>query len=191
MILFYFFQKIKMLITQSKNQTKKWRTNQSWYENSKDGSCEKYQIDLVEKITSKQVEKSKSLRIDKEKLEIVKLTRPYTQENGYEYTEDFDGKQSIGKITFYYNFKMICDSGGAQTRSLKDVYEFIKFQLLFLEKENKKDIFFINILDGDSAYKNRDKYQFLLKKYPNSISHVFVGDMHDFQSWFKKYPTIS
>ena len=39
-----------ILIPSSFYQTKKWRKNRKWYTNGKSNECEKYQINLIEKI---------------------------------------------------------------------------------------------------------------------------------------------
>ncbi len=77
----------------------------------------------------------------------------------------------------------MCDNGGAQTRTLKSVYYFVKNQLEYLDKFNISNTYFINILDGDTSYNNMDKFKFLLnkEKYINVIKYMFVGSLHDFQ----------
>lgn len=39
-----------ILIPSSFYQTKDWRKNRNWYKNGKSNECEKYQINLIEKI---------------------------------------------------------------------------------------------------------------------------------------------
>jgi len=63
--------------------------------------------------------------------------------------------------------KFICDNGGAQIRTLREVYHFIKYQLKYLIKFNTNNIYFINILDGDICYNNMNKFNFLIKKKEN------------------------
>ena len=92
------------------------------------------------------------------------------------------------KAFSYFNLKFICDNGGAQTRTLREVYHFIKSQMEFLIK--KKQIFhFINILDGDTSFKNMDKFHYLKsnKKYKDIIKYIFIGDLHQFQNHFQEY----
>ena len=81
---------------------------------------------------------------------------------------------------------MICGQGGAQTRFLREVYWFIKSQLDLLLKENTNNVYFVNILDGDECYKNKNKFEYLLKKekYDTVRKNVFCGDMYSFQSFF-------
>ena len=57
---------------------------------------------------------------------------------------------------FYFNLKIICNSGGAQTRYMRNVYHFMNNQLDHLSKYEylNKKIYFINILDGNECYKH-------------------------------------
>ena len=84
--------------------------------------------------------------------------------DGYEYTEDIDLYQKINEKELYYNLKMVCNKGGSQTRTLREVYQFMICQLEFLLKNDDPNLYFINILDGDEAYCNRMKFYFLKKK---------------------------
>jgi hypothetical protein len=45
--------KLRILIPSAKYQTKTWRKNRSWYSTGKSNECEKYQIRLIEQITSR------------------------------------------------------------------------------------------------------------------------------------------
>ena len=166
-------------IKSSKYQTKNWRKNQLWYKNGKSNECEKYQLNKIYKITKLQCYK-KSMRFNIENLEFIELKYPNTLINGFEFTEDIDGYQNINNHTLYYNLKFICDKGGAQTRSLREVYHLIKCQLNYLSKNQKilnNNILFINILDGDTAYTNMDKYQYLLsnEKYNLIKKNIFIS----------------
>jgi hypothetical protein len=175
--------KRKILIPSSFYQTKTWRKNRNWYKNGKFNECEKYQINLIEKILKNKISKTPD-RINIETLEICSINHPMLLNNGYEYTENFDGKYK----NVYFNLKFICDNGGAQTRTLREVYHFIKSQMEFLIK--KKQIFhFINILDGDTSFKNMDKFHYLKsnKKYKDIIKYIFIGDLHQFQNHFQEY----
>ena len=66
-------------------------------------------------------------------------------------TENFDGYQLNNGKTIYYNLKMICGSGGGQTRTLREVYHFISVQQRYLDQELSSKIIFVNILDGDEC----------------------------------------
>lgn len=52
--------------------------------------------------------------------------------NGYEWTENFDGLIMKNFSKYYFNLKFVCDVGGAQTRTLREVYHFIKHQMEYL-----------------------------------------------------------
>jgi len=163
--------KRKILIPSSFYQTKAWRKNRDWYKNGKFNECEKYQINLIEKILKNKISKTPD-RINIETLELCSINHPMSFNNGYEYTENFDGKYK----NVYFNFKFICDNGGAQTRTLREVYHFIKSQMEFLIKK-KQIIYFINILDGDTSFKNMDKFHYLhlwTFKMPILVFIIFV-----------------
>lgn len=57
-------------------------------------------------------------RINIEKNKIINKKNPFKEENGFDYTENFDGKITYKDDIIYFNLKFICDKGGAQTRSL-------------------------------------------------------------------------
>lgn len=164
-------------------QTKNWRKNQKWYINGKCNECEKYQVKLVEKIINMKCLKSNK-RINMEDKNIYKNLNPLKENNGFEYTENFDGEIIILNITYYFNFKFICDNGGAQTRSLREVYHFIKHQFYYLKKY-KNDVYFINILDGDTCYKQKNKFFYLQNKFKTLKNKIFIGDMNEFSNWWK------
>ena len=184
----------------SKYQTKDWRASQEWYINGKHNECENYQINLVEKLMAKKLEKTND-RINLEKMRIISNKNPILFNNVFEWTENFDRKFINNyNNTYYYNFKFICDKGGAQTRTLKDTYNFIKSQLEYIikyaklyEKYITGHIYFINILDGDASYDNMDKFIFLLnkEKYKNYKfiidKFMFVGSLYDFKENILNY----
>ena len=47
----------------------------------------------------------------------------------HEWSENFDGKIINRSNIFYFNLKFVCDCGGSQTRTLREVYHFIKYQI--------------------------------------------------------------
>jgi hypothetical protein len=171
-----------ILIPSSYYQTKQWRKNIEWYKNGKSNECEKYQINLIEKIILMKLNKTNE-RINLETNKIISNKNPMVNDDGYEWTENFDGKITKNKNTFYFNLKFVCDSGGSQTRTLRSVYYFIKYQLKYLLKFNTTNIYFINILDGDTSYNNMGKFNFLInkKKYKSIKKYIFVGCMFEFQ----------
>lgn len=188
-------------ITPAAEQTKTWRKEQPWYKTGKSNECELYQRQLVEQITQGRCIKT-CARIKLDTYEIRDNASPMSYQDGFEWTEDFDGKQTIHNITIYYNLKMVCDSGGAQTRTLREVYHFVHCQLEhLLQTQNKQacNIYFVNILDGDQSCKRQKHFEYLLAKdkYSEVKKYVFCGDMHTFGSWYdtvypslvSKYPT--
>lgn len=169
----------------SKNQTKEWRKNQKWYNGGKSNECEIYQKHLIEFITQQPCIKSLK-RINIETLEIKDNLRPLKSMNGFEWTENFDGYQNK-PFHLFYNLKMICNAGGAQTRSLREVYHFVKTQLDSLLKTGTTDVYFVNILDGNESFKHQDKFVYLKKnkKYDTVAKYVFIGDMLEFNQWYR------
>lgn len=117
--------------------------------------------------------------------ELKDIVRPNTRENGFDYSEDFDGFQTINGKLIYINLKCIVGSGGAQTRSLREVYWFINGQLNIVGKT--ENIYFANILDGDEAYSNMDKFEYLKNMYPEESRYkIYVGDLVGYFDWFAK-----
>jgi len=175
---------LKEQITPSCNQTKIWRRNQPWYENGKKNECEKYQRNLIEKITKRPCLKCND-RINYEKNSIENISRPMHRDDAFDWTEDFDGKQTFS-YTLYYNLKMVCDAGGAQTRTLREVSHFINAQLKYnlLHIDNPK--YFVNILDGDESYKLYSKYNYIIAKdkYKFVKNFIYIGDLFGFIDWF-------
>lgn len=136
-----FLIKNKILIAPSYYQTKEWRKNKKWYINGKYNECEKYQVNILEQIIKNKLNKTNE-RIFTETNEIINIGyQNKNNDNGYEFTENFDRKIIINEYIYYFNLKFVCDDGRAQTRTLKDVYHFIKYQIKYL--------YFINILDGN------------------------------------------
>ena len=152
-----------ILIPSSFYQTKDWRKNRNWYKNGKSNECEKYQINLIEKIIAIKLMKTDD-RINMETNKIISKKNPMINNDGYEWSENFDGLLINNKNKYYFNLKFVCDSGGSQTRTLREVYHFIKYQMEYLIKFNMNNIYFINILDGDTSYNNMDKFKFLINK---------------------------
>jgi hypothetical protein len=172
-------------ITASSLQTKKWRTSQPWYKSGKHNECELYQRNLVQNITCQSCNKTNE-RINTETFVLQNVRTPMKNRDGFEWTEDFDGKQEMNGFTLYYNLKMVCESGGAQTRTLREVYHFISAQLNHLLLNTKGNRCFVNILDGNESNKRADMFKYLLtkEKYASIRNKVFFGDMKMFKEWF-------
>jgi hypothetical protein len=177
-----------MNLTPAKEQTKLWRKSQVWYFSGKKNECELYQRELIEKIISNKCKKTND-RIKISEKKIQSNSNPHKKSDGYDWTENFDGKVKINNNIYYYNLKFVCDKGGSQTRTLQLVYLFIKYQLNVILKNNIDNIYFINILDGDESYNNLDKFMYLLnrEKYKGIKKYIYVGDMYDFQDWWLEH----
>ena len=172
-------------IIPSNLQTKDWRKNSSWYDNGKHNECEKYQRNLIEKITKNKCNKT-NLRFNLLTYELLTLSNPMKNNNGFEFSEDFDGFIDFCDNKYYFNLKMVCDDGGAQTRTLREVYHFINSQLNNLIKYDVKDVYYVNILDGNTSHKNMSKFNYLLNKieFIDIKKYIFIGDMFQFNNWW-------
>jgi len=168
-------------------QTKEWRISQSWWKGGRRTECEKYQVECIEEIMGIKLYKTNE-RIKTNENVIVCCYNPYKYNDGYEYTENFDRKFVNNKYEMFFNLKMVCGSGGEQTRTLKDVYQFVKSQLEYSRQDELSMKYFVNILDGDFTYKNKDKFKFLVDKveYVGVRDKIFVGDMNEFKVWFSR-----
>lgn len=177
-----------ILMASSYYQTKNWRKHQEWYMNGKANECEKYQIYYIQKIIMESITKTND-RINMETIEIINKRTPNVYNDGFEWSENFDGKIIKNNNTYYFNLKFVCDSGGAQTRTLREVYHFIKYQMKYLLKYKSENIYFINILDGNTSYNNMDKYKYLYDKpkYKNIIKYMFIGDLYSFQTYINVF----
>ena len=174
-------------------QNKDWRRlNICNTDGQRDGSSEKYQINLVKQITKSNYTKTKLPRLNKRTLELKYVYCPMTNnkqnvDNGLDWTEDFDGLQTIGEHMLFYNLKFITEGGGGQTRTLRCVSEFIEIQLKFFKKNNTSNMYFINILDGDVSHFRKGCFTYLLTlpEYQGvNKEYIFIGDMLEFQIWF-------
>ena len=177
---------VSLNITKSENQTKVWRQTQSWYKNGKSNECELFQRNIVENITKLKCSKS-NIRLNTDTLAFEDKKYPMKDIDGFDWTEDFDGYQEINNLKLYMNLKMICDKGGSQTRTLREVYHFVKTQLEYLLLHPEiKDTYFMNILDGDESFRNMDKFKYLLskEKYALVKNYIFVGNMEEFSFKF-------
>ena len=185
-----FLIKKNILIPNSSFQTKQWRKNQVWYKNGKLNECEKYQKKIIKKICNIDII-STNERIDTEKYSIINIKNIFKNTNAFIYTEDFDGKFKLNNNLYYFNLKFVCDKGGSQNRTMREVYHFINYQIQYIENRLIKNLYnnthFINILDGDQFFINSDKYYYLINKYPDISKYIFIGDMNKFQSQYKKF----
>jgi len=142
---------------------------------------EVYQRNMIEKGTGYKCVKT-NMRINTRTIKFVEIPHPNKLDDGFDYTEDFDGYQKIDGKNIFLNLKNIVDQGGAQTRTLREVYHFIEGQLQVLRKLNK-EILFANIMDGTCPPKYWDKYFYLLDLYPDVKRNVFVGSLKGYFEW--------
>ena len=175
-----------ILIPSSFYQTKEWRKNRKWYKGGKSNECEKYQINLIEKMLAIKLMKT-HVRINMENYEITTNTHPMKNSDGFEWTENFDGLLIKNTSKYYFNLKFVCDKGGAQTRSLREVYHFIRCEMEYLIKYDTNNTYFINILDGDECFRAMDQFLYLFnkEKYKQVIKYVFIGSLYDFKKKMK------
>lgn len=171
-------------ITPSAEQTKKWRMSMPWYVGGKSNECEIYQRKNIESITEMKCPKT-ILRLHSRRFILAEKKRPHLDIDGFEWTEDFDGRQEIEGKILLYNLKMVCGKGGAQTRTCHLVYDFIYAQRLYLEN-NIVETIFINILDGDECNNNMNKFRYAAKEN----ERIYVGDLYEYQTWFRQKLTI-
>ena len=141
---------LRCKITSAINQTKDWRRSLTWYQGGKKCECEKYQRSLIQKITGKECIKTND-RINTMTKQIINMRAPMVRTDAFDWTEDFDGFQETDGFQLYYNLKMVCDSGGAQTRTLREVAHFIRNQADYNLENYQMPKYFINILDGDQS----------------------------------------
>lgn len=182
-------------LTKSKEQTKDWRNNQQWYKNGKSNECEKYQMQLIANIFNIENIAKTNLRFNISNNTLENVNRPLLLSNGLDYTEDLDGVIYKDNKTYYLNFKMICDAGGAQNRSVRELNHFIKCQFDYLINYPNDNIYFINIIEGDTGYKytygnKKNNVASILNLYDNSkyedIKHnIYIGDIYHFNNWYQ------
>jgi hypothetical protein len=185
-----------------KNITKQKRQSLFGKINGGSGSTkpEYYQRNIIEEGTKIKCVKT-HIRINYRTNTLVSLPRPNIQQNGFDYSENFDGCQEINGINILINLKCVVETGGSQTRTLREVYHFIEAQLNTLvyglsDKSDKinshhspaKIYYYANILDGDEADKCMIKFKYLLElpEYINVSKYVYVGDLKGYFNWLSK-----
>jgi hypothetical protein len=125
-------------------------------------------------------------RINLRTFSLKEIAHPNKHADGFDYSEDFDGCQVVNDKKIYINLKCIVGAGGAQTRSLREVYWFVKGQLNVLK--TTPNVYFANILDGDEAQSVMTKFEYLLSldEFKDQKQKVYVGDLKGYFDWFKK-----
>jgi len=145
---------------------------------------ELWQIEKIKEITNLNLSKT-SLRLNHYNNELEKIEKPYLRLDGYDWSENFDLITEINENIILFNLKMICDNGGSQTSSLKEVYLFIKTQINYLNNHENCKIYFINILDGNASDKNINHFNYLNKNFLKiNLNNIFIGCMNEFIEWF-------
>lgn len=172
---------------------------------------EKYQRQMIIEGTGIDCPKT-NMRINMRTHKMVSIARPNTTHDGFDYSEDFDGVQTIPqkrlyirtvvekdvsetrslrevyhKTHIYVNLKSVVGKGGGQTRSLREVYHFVESQLnvcRYISRQNET-VYFANILDGDESHAVMDKFEYLLNlpEYADSKQYVYVGDLRGYFAW--------
>ena len=107
-------------------------------------------------------------------------------DDGYEYTQNFDGIQKQQGTTTFFNMKCCVGKGGAQTKTLRDeCHGFVEQQILVARKD--PSLFFVNILEGDASFRAKPKFERLLNANPDVRSQVFVGTVDDYREWIVEW----
>lgn len=174
------------------------------------GSCDKgagtstpenYQRQTISTLTKIPCLKT-NIRINLRNNTLKEICYPNKYSDGFDYSENFDGIQTIPLTTtktIYINLKCVVGSGGSQTRSLREVYWFIEGQLNVLLNQSKSDairstntIYFANILDGDQASSVFDKFNYLLDlpTYSSIKEYIYVGDLKNYFNWFNLISSV-
>ena len=124
-----------------------------------------------------------NMRINLRNNTMENLSRPNMFNNGFDYTENFDGLQVLENSKIYLNFKSVSGVGGHQTRTLRETYHFINGQINILKSYS--NTYFANILDGDYAHSCMEKLKFsTLNETEDIKSRIYIGDLKDYILWF-------
>ena len=151
---------------------------------------EEYQRQQIEAGTAVPCMKT-NMRINKRSCVMEDNAQPMRKDDGYDWTENFDGIQQFGsdqKLNVWINLKSVVGAGGSQTRTLRDeCYPFVEEQLCYLVKARTVYTYFANIFDGDEAASNMSKFHYLLglPAYAGVKKYVYVGDLKGYFDWLK------
>lgn len=148
---------------------------------------EKYQRSQIVLGTGRRCDPTQ-IRINWRKNEMIEISQPMRNEDGFDYTENFDGKQIFNHNVVWVNLKSVVGKGGDQTRTLRDeCYHFVDAQLNYLLKIKKTNCFFANIFDGDEASARMKQFQYLLglPEFSTVKKYVYVGDLRGYFEWVK------
>ena len=123
---------------------------------------EEYQVKCIVDGTGIPCNKTQT-RINWIKNEMIEIAQPMKNKDGFDYTENFDGKQIFpdGNVV-WINLKSVVGKGGSQTRTLRDeCYRFVYSQFKYLLNCEQKNNFFANIFDGDEAAAKMKMFHYL------------------------------
>jgi len=174
-------------ISPSSLQTREWRQQQSWYNNGKFHECERYQKQHLLQLLREPMKPTFD-RIYFPTDEIISHPMPMTQRDGYEWSENWDGKLFMGGQLLYFNLKFVCSRGGMQTRTMREVYRFIKHQFQHMDKFDASTTRFINILDGDGCFHNKHHIDYIRESYREELNkRIFVGSLYEFTQTYTDF----
>lgn len=128
------------------------------------------------------------IRINWRNNEMVEKSQPMRKDDGFDYTENFDGKQVFSSNTILINMKSVVGTGGSQTRTLRnECYQFVNAQLCYLIKSKNTKYYFANIFDGDEASSKMKMFHYLLERpeFYKVKKYIYVGDLKGYFSWIK------
>jgi hypothetical protein len=149
---------------------------------------EDLQIQQIIQGTGQPCPKTRGMRINLRTKTLHRISQPNKNKDGFDYTEDFDGVQTIDGKQIYINLKCIVGKGGSQTRSLREVNWFVEGQMNVVKNSGKTNVFFANILDGDEAHAVLPKFEYLLSlpEFITEKNNIYVGDLKGYFEWVKR-----
>ena len=174
--------------------TKEWR-QEHISKNSRDNKVEKFQKRVI--LDYPLDDKGKTLRnvrINKRTLEFKNLYKITDREDFVDWTEDFDGIYQLNGSTYYWNLKMIPDSGGAQNRSIRPVIDMVEAFAKHIKKNKSTDKFFICITDGEyylnfadeRSGNTRSQFEYAIDQVNGDLrKYFFIGPSHDLKDWWE------
>lgn len=148
---------------------------------------EKYQREKIEEGTGCPCPKT-NVRINHRSFEMRENSHPMTCDDGFDWSENFDGLQTFGEKEVYVNLKSVAGGGGGQTRtSRNENYPFVETQMKYLNKTKRTSCYFANIFDGNESHKRMRHFEYLLKlpEYADVKKYVYVGDLKGYFDWLK------
>jgi len=140
---------------------------------------ERWQRCVLEDTVGQCVPKSNNLRLHMVNWTMQNLPYILNQPDAFLWSEDFDGMFTKNGYTYLVNFKMVNARGGAQTRTMRELYHFIGTQLNYVQTNPNSQYRFLNILDGDVIVALMSHYHALVNQFPPNVQKsVYVGDSY-------------